>query len=121
MPVAGSAAPIVGIVKLRLSDDGRLLGAVADLGYDAVVVEAAGGGHVSMAALPHLDRLVRQGVPVVLTSRTGSGEVLSKTYRFPGSEIDPLGRGLIRSGALDALNARLLVMLCLAVGTTESS
>lgn len=116
----GLSVPSVGIVKLGLSDDCRLLGGAADLGYDGVVVEAAGGGHVPVAALPHLDRLVQQGVPVVLTSRTGSGEVLSETYRFPGSEIDLLERGLLRAGSLDALKARLLLTLCLAAGYDRS-
>lgn len=116
MPAPGPPVPSVCVVKLGLADDCRLLGAAADLGYAGVIVEAAGGGHVPVAALAHLDRLVRQGVPVVLTSRTGSGEVLSDTYRFAGSEIDLLDRGLLRAGALDALKARLLLMLCLAAG-----
>lgn len=52
----------------------------------------------------------------MLASRTGSGEVLSSTYRFPGSEIELLAMGLIRAGALDGLKSRLLLSLCLAAG-----
>jgi L-asparaginase len=53
-------------------------------------------------------------MPVVLASRTGSGEVLSRTYRYPGSEIELLELGVVRAGALDGLKARVLLSLCLA-------
>lgn len=107
--------PEVALLKPGIADDCRLFGAVLDLGYEAVVIEALGGGHVPSAALPWIDKLVAE-MPVVLASRTGMGEVLSETYRFPGSEIDLLERGVLRAGALDAAKARVLLILALAVG-----
>jgi L-asparaginase len=104
--------PPVAIVRLGLGEDGRILGALPDLGYRGVVLEAFGGGHVAPATLGFLGKLVDR-MPVVLASRTGSGEVLSKTYRFQGSEIELLELGLIRAGALDGLKSRLLLSLCL--------
>ncbi|MBM7368259.1 asparaginase [Gordonia hydrophobica] len=105
----------VALIRLGLDDDGRILGTLADLGYHGVVIEAFGGGHVPVAALPAVAELAA-AMPVVLASRTGSGEVLTQTYRFAGSEIELLELGLIRAGALDGLKARLLLMLCLAAG-----
>lgn len=109
----GAKLPSVALVKLGLADDCRLLGAVASLGYDAVVIEALGGGHVPVAGVPIVAELAAT-MPVVLASRTGAGEVLGSTYRFPGSEIDLLERGALRAGALDGPKARLLLTLALA-------
>ncbi|WLP90306.1 asparaginase [Gordonia sp. NB41Y] len=107
------AVPPVALVRLGLGDDGRQLRALADLGYRGVVIEAFGGGHVPVAALPAIADLVAV-MPVVLASRAGAGEVLTATYRFPGSEIELMAMGLVRAGALDGLKSRLLLTLCLA-------
>jgi L-asparaginase len=103
----------VALVRLSLGDDGRILPALADLGFRGTVIDGFGGGHVTPAMMPLLKRLVTQ-MPVVLSSRTGSGEVLSHTYRYTGSEIELLELGLISAGALDGLKARLLLSTCLA-------
>ncbi len=119
MPVRGDAhIPPVALIRLSLSDDGRLLSALDELGYEGAVIEAMGGGHVPTAAVPFIEKLI-QRMPIVLASRTGSGEVLRETYRFPGSEIALLELGLIRAGALDGLKARLLLSLCLARGDSR--
>ena len=100
-------------MRLALGDDGRILPELARLGYRGVVIEGFGGGHVTPAMMPLLKRLVTQ-MPIVLTSRTGSGEVLSHTYRYPGSEIELLELGLISAAVLDGLKGRLLLSVCLA-------
>ncbi|MQA88437.1 MAG: hypothetical protein GEV03_28425, partial [Streptosporangiales bacterium] len=105
--------PPVALPTVGLADDGRLLAEVERLGYAGVVVEAMGGGHVPAHLAPTLANLARR-VPVVLASRTGSGEVLRETYSFPGSETDLLEHGSIPAGALDGLKARILLMLLLA-------
>ena len=53
----------------------------------------------------------------MLASRTGGGEVLYETSRFPGSERDLLARGLIPAGVLDGRKARGLLTLLLAATT----
>ncbi len=105
----------VALVTLSLGDDGRLLRAVEELGYAGLVVEALGGGHAPAPLAETLGHLAT-GMPVVLASRTGCGEVLRKTYGFTGSESDLLARGLIPAGALDGPKARILLWLLLMSG-----
>lgn len=108
----------VALVGSALGDDGRLLERVADLGYEGVVIEAFGGGHVSMRVASILEDLAGS-VPVVLCSRTGSGEVLRQTYGFKGSEMDLLSRGLVSGGWLTGIKARLL--LGLLIGDSDGT
>lgn len=76
------------------------------------MIEALGGGHVPSILVEPLAALARE-MPVVLASRTRGGEVLRRTYGYPGSETDLLNRGLISAGSLDGLKARLLLSLLL--------
>jgi L-asparaginase len=105
--------PPVALIRLGFDDDGRVLPALAGLGFRGAVIEGFGGGHVTPRMVPLVEHLARE-MPVVLASRTGSGETLQSTYRYPGSEIELLELGLIPAGALNGLKARLLLSLCLA-------
>lgn len=114
----GASIPVVPIVKPALGDDGSVIDLVVQSGVHGLVLEAAGGGHVSESVADAAERAVSK-VPVVLSSRTRSGCVLSNTYGFVGSEMDLLARGLIGAGNLDSLKARILVLLSLAQGIDE--
>ncbi len=108
----------VALYRVGLGDDGRLLTSIGQSGYEGLVIEAMGGGHVPSVMVGSLESLVTE-MPVVLASRTGGGEVLRNTYGFPGSETDLLERGLISAGMLDGLKARLFLSLLLRSGASK--
>lgn len=108
----------VALLTASLGDDGRLLDALPSLGFRGCVLEGMGAGHVPAHMLPRLEQLA-QRMPVVLASRTGSGETFRKTYGFPGSELDLLQKGLIAAGMLDGPKARVALALLLRAGTDK--
>ena len=102
----------VGLITVAMGDDGALLRRSGDL-FDGIVIAGLGAGHVPATMVGVVaDQAAR--VPVVLSTRTGSGSVLRHTYGYPGSERDLLDRGLIQSGFLDPAKSRVLLTLLLA-------
>ena len=112
LPSADGPPVPVALVKWAIGDDGRLLNALPDLGYAGVVVEGMGAGHVPADAAPILGDLAAK-IPVVLASRAMTGPVFTRTYGYPGSEIDLLARNILPAGYLSGLKARLLLGFCL--------
>jgi L-asparaginase len=115
-PVDGAQVPAVALLTFALGDDARMVSQLESLGYAGLVIGAFGGGHVPALAVPALQDVAAR-MPVVLASRTGSGDVLQETYGFSGSERDLLARGLISAGFLDGPKARVLLSLVLAGGS----
>ncbi|MFG2192602.1 asparaginase [Streptomyces sp. NPDC048639] len=114
LPAEPFAAARVALHCVTFDDDAALLGTAADT-CDGLVVAGFGVGHVPSALAPVLGTLAER-MPVVLTSRTGSGSVLRNAYSAAGSETDLQRRGLINGGMLDPYKARVLLRLLLATG-----
>ncbi|MGH3218692.1 MAG: asparaginase [Streptosporangiaceae bacterium] len=109
----------VALLTVAMGEDNRLIAAVKDLGFEGVVIEALGAGHVPADFVGPLEELAAL-MPVVLCSRTGRGPVLERTYGFPGSEQDLLARGLITGGHLDGPKARIALTLLLRRGADRA-
>jgi L-asparaginase len=99
---------------VTIDDDASVLEGLADH-CDGLVVAAMGAGHVPFDLVEPLEALA-DAMPVVLASRTGSGQVLTTTYGFRGSERDLLARRLIHPGTLHPFKARVLLRSLLAAG-----
>lgn len=108
----------VALLTASLGDDGRILPRLPELGYGGLVVEAMGAGHVPDVLVAPLAELAA-AVPVVLSTRVASGPVFTRTYDFPGSEMDLLRRGVIHGGEIGGLKARLLLSFLLGAGVTR--
>lgn len=121
-PVAGWTADQVAQTKIALytvtlDDDGALLEG-PDHSHQGLVLAGFGAGHVPPQLLPALDEIL-EVMPVVLTSRSGAGPVLTDTYGAPGSERDLLSRGVINGGFVHPFKARVLLRLLVAAGGTR--
>ncbi|WP_181706791.1 asparaginase [Chthonobacter rhizosphaerae] len=120
IPPDATDLPPVAIAKVTLGDDGRLIRALPDLGYQGLVLEAMGAGHVPAALVDPLQAACSR-MPVVLATRVPGGSVFRHTYGFPGSEMDLLARGLISSGGLSPHKARLLLAVLLFGGADRQA
>lgn len=107
----------IGLYTALLDDDDSALDGAADR-YHGLVVAGFGVGHVPSALAPVLGDLATR-MPVVLTSRTGGGPVLTDTYGAVGSERDLRERGLVNGGFLHPFKARVLLRLLVAGGVAR--
>lgn len=114
-PAAAGPPPPVALLRWAMGDDGRMLGALPELGYAGAVIEGMGAGHVPADAAEVVGALARR-MPVVLATRSAAGPVFTDTYGYPGGEIDLIRRGVIPAGLLSGLKARLLLGLALRGG-----
>jgi len=110
----------VGLVPVPVGDDGRLVAAVGQLGYDGLVLESMGAGHVPPHLVAPLAALAAE-IPVVLSSRAGAGPIHTSTYGFPGAGADLVAAGLIPAGWHDARKARVLLTLLLTADTPRDA
>ncbi len=106
-------APPVALLTSSMNDDGRLITAAVDSGYKAIVLAAMGAGHVPPDVADRLEEAVSH-IPTIFCSRNPGGQVCKKTYGYKGGEMDLLQRGLISSGWLSPLKAKILTSLMLA-------
>jgi L-asparaginase len=110
---AALAAP-VDIVATWAGCDARLLDAVRGTAR-GVVVAALGRGNVPPAMVPGLERLIADGTPVVITSRSQRGRV-GRTYGYPGGGRRLAELGALFGGARRPLQARIELMLGVGAG-----
>jgi L-asparaginase len=108
------SATKIALYTVTLDDDGALLEG-PDHSHQGLVLAGFGAGHVPPHLLPALVAIL-DVMPVVLTSRSGAGPVLTDTYGAPGSERDLLARGVINGGFVHPFKARVLLRLLVAAG-----
>lgn len=116
-PVHGRpTAPVVPvpIVVSSLGDDGDLL-SYAGSRHPAVIVAANGAGNMPPGQAAAAQRLLTDGVLVVVTTRAADAQV-APIYGYPGGVATLQAAGAVLAPGLSPHRARLLVSLGLAQG-----
>jgi L-asparaginase len=96
-----STLPRVDIVMAYPGMDSTAIDAFAEKGSQGLVIAAMGNGEYPAAIQPALEAAARNGIPVVIASRTGTGITSARDPRF------------IPADTLTPQKARILLMLAL--------
>jgi L-asparaginase len=113
-----AAAPRIACLTVCLGDDGGLVTAAVEAGFDGMVLAAMGAGHVPPAMIEAIAR-ARDSFPILIATRTGGGETLRRTYGYAGAEIDLDRCQVIRAGWLPPAKTHALLSLLVAAGCDE--
>ncbi|MCF4007531.1 asparaginase [Corynebacterium uropygiale] len=92
-----------------------LIESVLDAGARGLVIEAMGAGNVGPELGEGIAAARERGVPVVLSSRVPFGEIAT-TYGGAGGGAELAELGVLGSGVLRAPQARILLIVALALG-----
>lgn len=106
------------ILSASLGDGDVFLRALLDKRFeelDGLIVSGLGDGDVPSSWVPLLRKILRSGIPTVLTSRYPDGFVQA-TENYEGSAAQMLEMGLISGGMLSPYQARIRLAVGLAAG-----
>jgi L-asparaginase len=102
----------VDLLTATQGGDDRLLRAAIESGARGLVIEALGSGRVPPWWLPLLQNARARGIPVVITTRTGAGD-LGDEYGYVGAYHDLRRLGCLFAPGLNGPKARVKLMLAL--------
>ncbi|WP_065388601.1 asparaginase, partial [Saccharomonospora iraqiensis] len=106
LPAGTSELPRVDVFPQYLGADASALEHAVAGGARGVVVAGFGSGNTTPATTRACLRLLAQGVPVLVTSRTGAGPVVGL---YAGAGADLAAAGAVFAGDLSPWQARLLL------------
>ena len=107
--------PRVDIVMAYQGASGDLVRAAVDRGADGIVIAAAGAGATSAGQRDSIAYAYEHGVPVVFTTRTGSGRIAPRSPTPEESAPDTPTPLRVSGEDLAPVKARVLLMLGLTV------
>ena len=88
------------------------------VGARGVVLETLGGGRVPPWWLPTIERAMRAGTAIVITSRVGTGRTIDR-YGYAGAHRDLKNLGCWFADGLSAPKARIKLMATLATNAPQ--
>ncbi len=106
--------PKVALVKTFPGVQSDVIEGLLEMGYKGIVLEGSGLGHAPKSLFSGIERAIKQGVPVVMTSQCLWGRIDMKVYST--------GRDLFQLGVIpggDILSETAYVKLMFALGHTS--
>ncbi|HMA49770.1 MAG TPA: asparaginase domain-containing protein [Magnetospirillaceae bacterium] len=107
--------PLVGMLPLCFDTAPAEVAALLTAPFDGLVVAGLGAGTMPPAIDPLLAEAASR-FPVLITTRSGQGEVAAATYVGAGTTHHLLDKGVIAGGFLDPRKARILLTVLLWAG-----
>ncbi|RZU98276.1 asparaginase [Spiribacter vilamensis] len=114
----GEVIPRVDILTAAIDGTCLIDAAVTD-GARGLVIDALGRGQVPPDWVPAIERASSAGIPIAVTSSTGSGPVRT-VYEYIGSLESIIAVGALPAGALTARQARILLIMLLSAGASRA-
>jgi glutamyl-tRNA(Gln) amidotransferase subunit D len=102
------------LVKFTPGSDPAVLDYYINNGYQGLVIEGTGLGHVSTKWIPYIQKAVDAKMPVIVTSQCLNGRICDRVY--------DTGRDMLKAGAIegeDTLPETALVKLMWVLGQTD--
>ena len=115
---AGSIDPHVDLHVVATGSDGALIRASLERGAHGLVIEGTGAGNVPPLVVPAIQEAIKANIPVVITSRCGTGSV-ALLYGYEGGGAQLQKMGCILGGDLVGQKARILLMVAMAEGLSD--
>jgi L-asparaginase len=109
----------VDLIKATSGADDRFLRCSVASEVKGIVLEAMGRGNLPPPMKPGIAEAVRMRIPVVISSRYGQGSVQER-YGYDGGGHDLAKLGVIFSGRLTGLKARMKLMVALGYTTDDA-
>ncbi len=86
---------------------------------DGLVIAGFGAGNTPPSWIPHIKKLVKDNIPVVITSRCPEGHTADMAYSFEGAMDRLLELGVLDGGGLNPLQARLRLAVAKGAGLSR--
>lgn len=103
----------VPLIKAYAGLDSTLIDAAADAGIHGIVLEGLGAGNVPPQAVPGVQRILQDNIPVVMVSRAFNG-VSEDVYDYQGGGKQLADIGVIFTQGLSGVKARIKLMILLS-------
>jgi len=101
------------LLKTFSGDDGRFIRYAVDMGVKGIVVESLGSGNVNETVYEAIKYALNHDV-IVMISTSISDEGVYPVYGGPGGGVELEKLGVIFTGKLSAVKARILLMLAVS-------
>ncbi|WP_462412055.1 asparaginase [Neobacillus sp. Marseille-QA0830] len=115
-----SPIPQVDIIKCYIGADGKFIKAARESGVNGIVLEGVGRGQVSPSMMEEIDKAIKQGIKIVVTTSAEEGAVYT-TYDYKGSAYDLYKKGVILGSDYDSKKARIKLAVALASSNNNIS